>query len=88
MPTPAVRNLIREAKTHQIYAAIQTSGAVGMQTMDADLVRLVREGRITRGACRAARLGARGAEAPAGRHGRRQRRAAAVQQYAPLGGGS
>ncbi len=48
IPTPAVRNLIREGKTHQIYAAIQTSGAVGMQTMDADLARLVRAGRITR----------------------------------------
>jgi twitching motility protein PilT len=47
VPTPAVRNLIRESKTHQIYAAIQTSGSVGMHTMDADLVRLVREGQIT-----------------------------------------
>ena len=46
--TPAIRNLIREGKTHQIYAAVQTSGAVGMQTMDADLVRLVRAGKITR----------------------------------------
>ncbi len=48
IPTPAIRNLIREGKTHQIYAAVQTSGAIGMQTMDADLARLVREGRITR----------------------------------------
>ena len=48
IPTPAIRNLIREGKTHQIYAAVQTSGAVGMQTMDADLVRLVRNGKITR----------------------------------------
>ncbi|HXV06207.1 MAG TPA: PilT/PilU family type 4a pilus ATPase, partial [Solirubrobacterales bacterium] len=48
VPTPAIRNLIREGKTHQIYAAVQTSGAVGMQTMDADLARLVRAGRITR----------------------------------------
>jgi twitching motility protein PilT len=48
IPTPAIRNLIREGKTHQIYAALQTSGAVGMQTMDADLVRLVRNGKITR----------------------------------------
>jgi twitching motility protein PilT len=48
VPTPAIRNLIREGKTHQIYAAVQTSGAVGMQTMDADLARLVREGAITR----------------------------------------
>jgi twitching motility protein PilT len=49
MPTPAVRNLIREGKTHQIYSAIQTSGAMGMQTMDAHLAQLVRMGRITRG---------------------------------------
>ncbi len=32
--TPAVRNLIREEKTHQIQSAIQTGSAVGMQTMD------------------------------------------------------
>src|SRR5215204_6046726 len=37
IPTPAVRNLIREGKTHQIYSAIQTSGSIGMQTMDAHL---------------------------------------------------
>jgi twitching motility protein PilT len=49
MPTPAVRNLIREGKTHQIYSAIQTSGALGMQTMDAHLAQLVRMGRISRG---------------------------------------
>ncbi len=48
MPTPAVRNLIREGKTHQIYSTIQTSGALGMQTMDAHLAQLVRMGRITR----------------------------------------
>ena len=48
VPNPAVRNLIRESKTHQIYSAIQTAGSIGMQTMDADLVRLVREGKIAR----------------------------------------
>jgi twitching motility protein PilT len=48
VPTPAVRNLIREGKTHQIYSAIQTSGAVGMQTMDSDLASLVRAGKINR----------------------------------------
>jgi twitching motility protein PilT len=48
VPTPAVRNLIREGKTHQIYSAIQTSGAIGMQTMDAHLAQLVRMGKITR----------------------------------------
>ena len=45
--TPAVRNLIREGKTHQIYSALQTSGALGMQTMDAHLAALVRAGKIT-----------------------------------------
>ncbi|HEX3979412.1 MAG TPA: type IV pilus twitching motility protein PilT [Solirubrobacteraceae bacterium] len=48
IPTPAVRNLIREGKTHQIYSAIQTGGEYGMQTMDAALAELVRAGRITR----------------------------------------
>ncbi len=45
--TPAVRNLIREGKTHQIYSAMQTGSNVGMQTMDAALATLVRQGRIT-----------------------------------------
>jgi twitching motility protein PilT len=47
VPTPAVRNLIREGKTHQIYSALQTGAAHGMQTMDAALVDLVRQGKIT-----------------------------------------
>jgi twitching motility protein PilT len=46
VPTPAVRNLIREGKTHQIYSALQTSGSVGMQTMDSHLAQLVRQGKI------------------------------------------
>ena len=48
VPSPAIRNLIREGKTHQIYSAIQTSGSTGMQTMDAHLVQLLRQGKITR----------------------------------------
>src|SRR5437868_3519083 len=48
IPTPAVRNLIREAKSHQIYSVLQTGGAHGMQTMDAALAQLVRAGKITR----------------------------------------
>ncbi|MGI8579409.1 MAG: type IV pilus twitching motility protein PilT [Solirubrobacteraceae bacterium] len=48
VPTPAVRNLIREGKTHQLYSVLQTGGAQGMQTMDASLVSLVRAGKITR----------------------------------------
>jgi twitching motility protein PilT len=47
VPTPAVRNLIREGKTHQIYSVMQTGGSFGMQTMDAALAGLVREGKIT-----------------------------------------
>jgi twitching motility protein PilT len=48
LPTPAVRNLIREAKSHQIYSVLQTGGAHGMQTMDSSLAQLVRAGQITR----------------------------------------
>ncbi len=47
MPTPAIRNLIREGKTHQIYSAIQTGSQHGMQTMDSALANLVRRGVIT-----------------------------------------
>ena len=47
VPTPGVRNLIREGKTHQIYSLIQTGAAHGMQTMDSSLAGLVRTGRIT-----------------------------------------
>jgi twitching motility protein PilT len=48
VPNPAIRNLIREGKTHQIYSVLQTSSAAGMQTMDASLATLVRQGKITR----------------------------------------
>jgi twitching motility protein PilT len=48
VPTPAVRNLIREGKTHQLYSALQTGGSHGMQTMDSALADLVRGGVITR----------------------------------------
>jgi twitching motility protein PilT len=47
VPTPAVRNLIREGKTHQIYSTMQTGAASGMQTMDTALATLVRAGKIT-----------------------------------------
>jgi len=48
VPTPAVRNLIREGKTHQIYSTLQTGGSHGMQTMDASLAELVRRQKISR----------------------------------------
>jgi len=42
----AARNLIREAKTAQIYNVIETGGDLGMQTMDYHLAQLVRQGEI------------------------------------------
>jgi twitching motility protein PilT len=39
--TPAVRNLIRESKTHQIPSAMQVGGKVGMQTMEAAVMDLI-----------------------------------------------
>jgi twitching motility protein PilT len=45
--TPAIRNLIREGKVHQIYSAMQAGGRFGMQTMDMSLAAHVKAGRIT-----------------------------------------
>jgi twitching motility protein PilT len=45
--TPAVRNLIREGKTHQIYSAMQAGAKHGMHTMDQHLAELVRTNQIT-----------------------------------------
>jgi len=45
--TPAIRNLIREGKTHQIYSAMQAGVKHGMATMDQHLAELVKKGRIT-----------------------------------------
>ena len=45
--TPAIRNLIREAKVAQMYSAIQTGRRDGMQTLDQNLKELVESGRIT-----------------------------------------
>ena len=44
LATPAIRNLIRERKTHQIYSMIQTGHDLGMQTLDAHLLELHRGG--------------------------------------------
>lgn len=44
----AVRNLIREGKSHQIANVMQTNRRMGMITMDDAIVQLLREGRITR----------------------------------------
>ena len=44
--TPAMRNLIREAKVHQIYSLMQSGGQHGMITMDQSLALLVKTGKI------------------------------------------
>ncbi len=45
--TPAVRNIIREGKSHQLEAVIQTGAEFGMQSMDKTLVGLIQAGTIT-----------------------------------------
>jgi twitching motility protein PilT len=45
--TGAIRNLIREGKTHQIYSAMQAGAQHGMQTMDQNLAELVRARKVT-----------------------------------------
>tara|TARA_Y100000588_G_scaffold191295_1_gene205260 strand:+ start:703 stop:1737 length:1035 start_codon:yes stop_codon:yes gene_type:complete len=46
--TPAIRNLIRENKIAQMYSAIQTGQSLGMQTLDQNLQKLVKEGMVSR----------------------------------------
>src|SRR5205823_7811361 len=45
--TPAIRALIREGKTHQLYTDIQTGGQFGMQSLDQHLLTLLSERKIT-----------------------------------------
>lgn len=45
--TPAVRNIVREGKSHQLDAVIQTGSEFGMQSMDKTLVNLVHNGTIS-----------------------------------------
>ena len=45
--TPAVRNLVREGKTHQIYSAMQAGGKHGMQVMDQALAELFKKGKMS-----------------------------------------
>ncbi len=46
--TPAIRNLIREEKIHQIYSAMQAGQKFGMQTMNQSLPGWCRSGKISR----------------------------------------
>ncbi len=45
--TGAIRNIIREGKTHQLDAAIQTGGEQGMQSFDKTLVEFIQAGKIS-----------------------------------------
>ncbi|WP_432665240.1 type IV pilus twitching motility protein PilT [Wukongibacter baidiensis] len=45
--TTAIRNLIREGKTHQIQSLVQTGSKFGMKTMDSSISELVRRGNIS-----------------------------------------
>ena len=47
LATPAIRNLIREGKTHQIYSAMQAGASQGMHTLDQHLADLVKGSKIT-----------------------------------------
>ena len=46
--TPAIRNLIRESKSHQIYSSIQMGQKEGMRTLNMSLVELVKAGKVTK----------------------------------------
>ncbi len=54
MNSPAVRNMIREGREHQLYSVIQTGKAQGMQTMDFALATLLNTGKISRDAAQEA----------------------------------
>lgn len=49
--TPAIKNLIREGKTHQMYSVIETGTQLGMQTMDASLADHFRNGNVSYEEC-------------------------------------
>ena len=51
--TPAIRNLIRENKVAQMYSAIQTGAQLGMQTLDQNLLDLVRRNVVSSAEARA-----------------------------------
>jgi twitching motility protein PilT len=46
--TPAIRNLIRENKIAQMYSSIQTGQQYGMQTLDQNLLELVKKGVVSK----------------------------------------
>ena len=85
--TPAIRNLIRESKTHQIPMMMATGAALGMRTLDQELANLVKSQSITRESATGVRALAGGTRPPARRFavicGLRRRQCAAL----PCGAG-
>ena len=47
MVTPAVANLVLQSKSSQIYSAMEAGSAVGMQTFEQDLARLLVDGKLS-----------------------------------------
>lgn len=47
LATPAIRNLIREGKTHQLLSAIQSGGKAGLEAMDSSLLKLYQAGLVS-----------------------------------------
>lgn len=47
LATPAIRNLIREGKTHQLLSSMQSGGKLGMQSMDSSLLKLYQAGLVS-----------------------------------------
>ena len=81
VPTPAIRNLIREDKVHQIYSAMQAGqDKLGMQTMNQSLAALYRKRLISLETALGAsssreeleEMVARGTQMPAARSGQRE----------------
>lgn len=48
LSTPAIQNMIREGKVHQMDNVIYSGADMGMRTMDSDILRLYQEGKITK----------------------------------------
>ncbi|MBL8066269.1 MAG: type IV pilus twitching motility protein PilT [Chthonomonadaceae bacterium] len=48
---PAIKNLIREAKTHQMYSVIETNRQIGMQTLDSHLADMFKMGYVSYDEC-------------------------------------
>ena len=91
VPTPAIRNLIREDKIHQIYSAMQTGQEkMGMQTMNQSLATLYQRKQVTLETALSAVVEPRRAAGhdQSRRRRRGRRRSGTARRAAAAGGGS